>query len=109
MKMKTPLKLIVFILFLFSIEGIHAQSELFGRKVVPLKPQSPMFGKDIVIFDSLNIDQSEVAICSAFNGWLYALVTYYDSINGFPGAYILQSIDKGITWNNDFISGLYFA
>jgi hypothetical protein len=68
--------------------------------VVPLKPQSLLFGKDIVICDSLNLDQGEVAICSAFNGWLYAIVTYYDSINEGPGAYLLRSIDNGITWTN---------
>jgi hypothetical protein len=80
------------------MEGIHAQHGFPGGAVVPLKPQSPLFGKDIIIFDSLNVNQNDVVICSAFNGWLYAIVTYYDSVASKPGLSLMQSVDNGMTW-----------
>jgi hypothetical protein len=72
-----------FFLFL-CITGVNAQTGLFGGSVVPFKPQSPLFGKDIVIHDSSSQNQRQVVLCSAFNGWLYALVTSYDSVNSEP-------------------------
>jgi hypothetical protein len=97
--MKTLVTLFISIFFLISMEGIHGQTG-HGGTVVPLKPNSILFGKDIILYDSLNVDQEGVAICSAFNGWLYAVVTYYDSvINNMPGFSLMRSTDNGITWN----------
>jgi hypothetical protein len=97
--MKTKFTFFIFLLLLFSIQGTHAQTGLFGESSIPLKPQSALFGKDIIIYDSLNVDQEDVAVCSAFNGWLYAVVTYYDSIiNNMPGFSLMRSTDSGITW-----------
>jgi len=58
---------------------------------------SPIFGKDIVIQAKPEQNQRNIAVCSAFNGWLYAIYTY----NNGPQPYCttLRSIDGGITWN----------
>ena len=97
--MKTRLTFFVLILFLLSMEGIHAQFGLFGGSVVPLKPQSPMFGKDIVIYDSASQNQTKVVISSAFNGWLYAAYEYFSTRYGREAFEVLKSVDNGITWN----------
>jgi hypothetical protein len=39
-----------------------------------------------------------VAIGSALNGWLYAITTYYDSIDTRPGFVLSRSIDTGYSW-----------
>ena len=57
---------------------------------------SPVFGKDIVIHNMPDRDQRNLAICSAFNGWLYAVYTY--QIDLWPYVTILRSIDHGLTW-----------
>ncbi len=67
----------------------------------PLLPvptnRSPLFGKDIVIHDMPDRDQRNVAVCSAFNGWLYAVYSYNNG--NTPYITCLRSTDKGITWN----------
>jgi hypothetical protein len=40
---------------------------------LPLAPnRSPVFGKDVVIHDNPGFNETATAVCSAFNGWLYA-------------------------------------
>jgi hypothetical protein len=96
--MNTRFTFFILLLLLFSIEGIHAQTGLFGGLAFPLKPQSPLFGKDIVIHDSSSQNQRQVAICSAFNGWLYAGYTYFSTWYNCPAFTVLKSVDNGITW-----------
>jgi hypothetical protein len=62
-----------------------------------LKPQSPLFGKDIVIHDSSSQNQRQVAVCSVFNGWLYCVYSYIDPY-GTASVTILRSEDTGLTW-----------
>ena len=59
---------------------------------------SPLFGKDIVIHDKPDHDQRDVAVCSAFNGWLYAAYSYYTS--GALWLSVWKSTDNGIHWDN---------
>jgi len=97
--MKTRRTFFILAFFIISLEGIHAQTGL-GEKGVPLKPQSPLFGKDIVIHDSSSQNQRQVKICSAFNGWLYAAYEYFTpKYGGREAIEILKSVDNGITWN----------
>ena len=98
--MKTLLKSLFLFLLLFSISGVNAQSISNGVSI-PSKPQSPFFANDIVIHDSSTQNQRQVKICSAFNGWLYAVYTYHFTKYhcNCPGITILKSIDNGITWN----------
>jgi hypothetical protein len=96
---------ILFAFLLFCLTGLNAQTGFFGGQGVPLKPQSPLFGKDIVIDNQPSQDQRSVAICSAFNGWLYALTTNYDSINHDPVFDVMRSTDSGITWTFIFGGG----
>ena len=107
--MKTRLTFFVLILFLLSIEGIHAQYGFLGGSAVPTKPLSPLFGKDIVIYDSATENQAQVKICSAFNGWLYAVFTHFYTKQhcNCPSSTILKSVDNGITWS--IINDIYTA
>ena len=56
-----------------------------------------LFGKDILINDKSSQNQRAGAMCSAFNGWLYAIYSHNagDSCNWT----IMRSMDNGITWN----------
>ena len=81
-----------------SVNGLFAQVDQFNYSSAPLKPTgSPLFGKDIVIHDLPDRDQRNIAVCSAFNGWLYAAYSY--STPNMPFIVFLRSIDNGITWN----------
>jgi hypothetical protein len=105
--MKT--RFILFAFLLLCITGLNAQTGWFGGPGVPLKLQSPLFGKDIVIKDSSNHDQRNVVICSAYNGWLYAAIAYTNGWWGNVASYsILKSVDNGITWVG-LVDGSYGA
>jgi hypothetical protein len=84
-------------LLLLFLTGLNAQTGFLGRSEGPLKPQSPLFGKDIVIHDQPDRNQRNLAVCSAFNGWLYAAYSYSQPDQGYIS--ILRSIDNGISWN----------
>jgi hypothetical protein len=95
--MKTTLNLLIFLLCLFSINGLYSQPSSSYGPVVPYQQNgSPIFGKDITVFDRPTHDQRHIAICSAFNGWLYAAQSS-DSA-GYAFAEIFKSTDNGLTW-----------
>lgn len=94
--MKTRFTLFAFLLL--CLTGLNAQTGFFGGSGGPFKPQSPLFGKDIVINDQPTQNQRTMAICSAFNGWLFSVNSYINSTYNFPAFTILKSIDNGITW-----------
>ena len=98
--MKSRFILFVFLLLCFT--ELNAQTGSVDGTVVPLKPQSPLFGKDIVIHDSSSQNQRHAAICSAFNGWLYAVYSYFNIPWQGQAFEILKSVDNGITWNEIF-------
>ena len=52
------------------------------------------------------INQRQVAVCSAFNGWLYAVYSLTDSINNSAAFKVMRSTDNGITWAH-IISGVF--
>jgi hypothetical protein len=82
---------------IFSIfTSLNAQTGFLSGAVLPLKPQSPLFGKDITIYDRPTNDQRHPAMCCAFNGWLY--IAQASDSSGYPFAEILKSIDNGISW-----------
>jgi hypothetical protein len=92
--MKT--RFLLFAFLLLCLTGLNAQTGWFGGSGVPLKPQSPLFGKDIVIHDMPDRDERNTAICSAFNGWLYAAYSY--PIGTEQAIAILKSTDNGNNW-----------
>jgi hypothetical protein len=59
---------------------------------------SPLFGKDVVINDQPDQDQQLVSVCSAFNGWLFAIKSFVNE-QGSSGLTMLKSTDNGQTWN----------
>jgi len=83
-------------LFLSSIVEAQPSS---GDDIYPYLKQgaSPVFGTDVVIHHAPDRDQRNIAICSAFNGWLYAVYSYYNGNQ--PRVTFLRSKDQGIIWN----------
>lgn len=86
-------------LLFFSSIFLSAQTHKNGEPLLPLNPgRSVIFGKDIVIHDQADRDQQSIAVCSAFNGWLYAAYSY-DSI-GVLWLSVWRSTDNGMHWEN---------
>jgi len=100
------IQIVIILLCSFSLNGVYAQSGLFGGPVAPLKPQSPLFGKDIVINDQPTQNQRQVVIRSAFNGWLFAEYSYTDQATQAPASTVMKSVDNGITWTV-FFNGVW--
>jgi len=93
------IKLILLLLFLlqFPMNRLTAQSLQNENSGMPLKQdKSVLFGKDIVIHDQPDRNQRNIAICSAFNGWLYAVYSYPDG--PLQNISVLKSTDNGINW-----------
>jgi hypothetical protein len=89
-----------FVSFLFLLNNLQSQTGFHPYSGFPLKrDDSPLFGKDIVINDQPTQDQRSVAICSAFNGWLYSAYSYSVESYNHPFFTILRSTDNGITWS----------
>src|SRR5512138_2622294 len=106
--MKTRLTLFTFLLI--CITRLSAQSGFSGGSIVPYSPKSPLFGKDIIIDNQPTQNQRNTAICSAFNGWLFAFSAPYDSTDHTTHFYLLKSVDSGISWNiihSDIYGGPY--
>ena len=92
--MKQRLTILIALVLLLTMNILHAQPG------IPLKDNgSVLFGKDIVIHDRPDRDQKLVAICSAFNGWLYAAYAYQSSLSMSGSMVVLKSEDNGISWN----------
>lgn len=92
--------LISFICFLGIIDvNSHAQSTYNQSPSSILKEcDNVTFGKDIIINEQSDQSQQTVAICSAFNGWLFCAYSYIDSYENFPHLVLLKSTDNGLTW-----------
>ena len=99
--MKLLPKILFFSIFLFSAYVLKSQTDVGNAPIIPLKTSnSILFGKDIIINDKPTQNQKRVAICSAFNGWLYALIGYNDPIHGTNASgSLLRSTDSGISWS----------
>jgi len=96
--MKASFTFLVFFLLLFFFNDLNAQPGSFGGSKVPYQMnRSPLFGKDIVIDNQPTLDQRQVAVCSAFNGWLYEVYSY-NNIDVLASVRIMRSKDNGITW-----------
>jgi len=95
--MKIKSTLLVFFLLQFSLNRIGAQFIQSDSPGLPLKPdKSILFANDIFINDDPIQNQRNVALCSAFNGWLYAAY-YYDNA-GIASVRIMRSTDNGVNW-----------
>ena len=97
--MKHLFTILVIILFGGSIQFLYSQTGSNDFPGLPLNPnKSVLFGKDIVINGQPDQDQRRVAICSAFNGWLYAANSFQYGASKYAALTILKSIDNGLTW-----------
>ena len=83
---------------LLTISRLYAQMDEFSCPNASLKDvRSPLFGKDIVIKNAPDTNQRNISICSAFNGWLYAVYSYVES-GFFTDLCVLKSTDGGKHW-----------
>jgi len=97
--MNTRIITLCFFQVLLVFNNLDAQTGGNGNPVIPLQQnRSVLFGSDIVIHNEPDQDQRQVAVCSAFNGWLYAVNTYHNSFYNCGAFTILISIDNGISW-----------
>jgi len=97
--MKKFFSLLPLLIILLNFSGQCQNGEL------PLKStNSILFGKDIIINNDPTQNQQKVAICSAFNGWLYSAIGYTVT-DGSILIMVLKSTDDGITWSVMFSGG----
>ena len=92
--------LVILLLCINSIQIVNAQNA--NNNPVSLKSdQTTLFGKDIVLQNLPERNQRLVSVCSAFNGWLYAVYSYisHTSYSDFGALVLLKSVDNGITWD----------
>lgn len=103
--MKLRFAVLITTVFLFCVEGVKSQSII--ESSLPLKStNSIIFGNDIILHNIPSEDQHHVAVCSAFNGWLYAVYTYHNDTYNFGAFTIMKSVDNGNTWTV-FIDAYY--
>jgi len=89
--MKQRLTILIALVFLFMVNMLYAQPG------IPLKDNgSVLFGKDIIIGDQPTRNQRDVAVCTAFNGWMYAALSR--NTGSFAGYSLYKSIDFGYSW-----------
>ncbi len=85
---------------------IFSQSFRNSPPVVPVKELNEiMFGKDIILNPEPEINQREVAICQAFNGWLYA--AYWFNNEDHIEVKIMKSINNGMNWERLYIDFIF--
>jgi len=95
--MKKDLFLAILGLLLICSGGLKAQA-FQDTPVLPYQTnRSPLFGKDIVLNPRPDENQHTVRVCSAYNGWLYAIYSY-DSL-GYLWHTVIKSEDNGINWS----------
>lgn len=59
---------------------------------------SKLFANDIIIDNAPTINQRNVKLSVAFNGWVYTVFSTFDSVNNAGGFTFRSSKDNGITW-----------
>ena len=75
--MKIKLAFVLFFLLHLTLSRLDAQSIQRDDPGQQLKScKSMLFGKDILINDKSSQNQRAGAMCSAFNGWLYAIYSH---------------------------------
>ncbi len=89
------MKKIVFLALMLVGSLTMAQENRTERPTpsVPLK-----YSNDIVIKPESGVDQENVKLSVAFNGWLYAAYSTKDSVTNAGGITIRTSRDNGLTW-----------
>lgn len=95
--MKHQFIIFVIILTCFSIQYLHGQPGRSDFRDFPINPsRSVLFADDIVINDQPGENQRKVTICSAYNGWLFAIYTY--TSGNLPYLAVYRSADLGSSW-----------
>jgi hypothetical protein len=93
-------KVLIFISYIVSFNMLNAQTGRDSGPQTPLQPyKSFLFGFDTYINDNPQQNQRNIAICSAFNGWLYAIYNYYDANSNQEAGALYRSLDNGVSWS----------
>ena len=95
---------------LIVLDPLSAQKSLNERNYSSVIPEkTPLFANDIYLDNQPSQNQRNLAICSAFNGWLYA--AYGNLVDTVLFLSILRSVDDGKTWSMllNAIDGVYGA
>jgi len=98
-QMKNRVFNLVIICIVIVLNQLVAQNGVTTDSFNPFQQnRSVLFGFDTFINSQPQQDQRNVVICSAFNGWLYAVYSYPGSLNQ-AGATILRSKNNGQSWS----------
>jgi hypothetical protein len=98
--MKRRILVIISLIWIIAINNLYAQSVINNQKQPSLKNQgSVQFANDIIIDNNPAKDQQNIVMCSAFNGWLYAVYSNFDRTYQMSVVTILRSKDDGTTWS----------
>lgn len=85
---------------LVALAGLVQMNAQESHQTTPFPPiVTPQYSGDITIQNAPTIDQRRVRISVAFNGWLYAAYSTYDSTANSGGITIRKSTDNGQTWS----------
>lgn len=76
---------------------IPASASETHAAAAPVYP-TPQYYNDVIIQSNPSIDQRHVRLSVAFNGWLYAAFSTYDSTLNKGGITITMSRDNGQSW-----------
>lgn len=92
-------------------EPVNQKGQSEVRGIQPVfqagnKISAPQYANDVIIENSA-LDQRNVKVSAAFNGWVYSAYTTSNTVNGNGGITIRRSKDNGLTWTT--INSLSFA
>ncbi|MFN8165786.1 MAG: T9SS type A sorting domain-containing protein [Bacteroidia bacterium] len=80
---------------------------LFFFPLMLSMPAKAQYAFDVLIDSLQTVNQTRVEMTTAYNGWIYAAVSLFDSTSSSGGIDILRSKDGGTSWN--FIDSYYLS
>jgi hypothetical protein len=95
--MKKTFTFLASLLLILLCCSLFAQTQEAKSHYIPFKAGGPgLYGLDVIIDNQPSVNQREVCLSVATNGWLYAAFNTYDGAYG--GLKIFRSTDDGETW-----------
>jgi len=95
--MKLRYAVLITTIFLLYLDPVIGQSTIDYS--FPIKSTNSMlFGNDIIINNNPIENQYHVAVCTAFNGWLFATYSYVNETLHEAAGALLKSVDNGNSW-----------
>ncbi len=111
--MKKTFTLLITLIMILCAFNLSARDPENKRPVEPLKTPNPtLYATDIYLNNLPAQNQRNATLCIAFNGWMYAAYSYYDSGSGYSYWQIMKSEDQGETWtafSSASLQGIYHS